>query len=91
MQKELTIIVVFLLGLAADGIWFKLDQTFGFNFFVQISFALFLLIFIFLSGKKYLTKRFYPHRKLLSVSVWKYFRSGFQLDFWKRQTPLPRV
>lgn len=91
MCKELTVIWVFLLGLLADLLWFRITQTFGSILLLQIGLALFLIIFIVLVGKKFLTRRFSLRPKFLFVSDWKYFRSGFQLDFWKRQTPLPRV
>lgn len=78
MRKELTIVVIFLLGLLADTIWLINSVRFGKLIYVQIIAGLILLSFILLVGKKYLVKHLGLRRKFSTVSVWKFVRSGFQ-------------
>lgn len=87
MCKEITIILVFGLGLFADLLWFQLNQAFGLVFIFQIVSALLMIFFTFLAGKRYFAKQFYSQRKSSSASIWK----GSQSHFWKRQIPLTRV
>jgi hypothetical protein len=91
MCKELTIISIFLLGFLADVLWFGQTVELRLTFFLQLGLAIFLLTFIYFTGKKYLTKHFGLRPKFSPVSIWKFDRSGFRFGFWKRQTPLPRV
>lgn len=91
MYKELTVISIFLLGLIADCVWFQITDGFGFIFLLQIGLALFLLTFIVVIGKKYLTRRFYLSPRFSLASALKYFRLGFRPDYKTRQIPLPRV
>ncbi len=91
MCKELTVISVFLLGLLADVLWFGQTADFSPIFFLQLGLVILLLTFIYLIGKKYLTKHFGRRLKFSLASIWRCFRLEFRLGLWKRQTPLPRV
>lgn len=91
MCKELTVFAIFCLGLLADFLWFRITQTFDFILLLQIGLAVFLLTFIVIVGKRFLTRHFSLRRKFSLVSIWKLRRSGFRLGFWKRQTLLPKV
>lgn len=91
MCKELTVLAVFLLGLLADALWLINSAQFGKMIFVQIGISLILLSFILIVVRKYLSRRFYLRRKSSDVSASRLVRSKFLLDFWKRQTPLPKV
>ncbi len=91
MCKELTVMAIFCLGLVADALWVRLTQTFDYILLMQVGIAIFLLTFIVLVGKKYLTRHFYLRPKFSPVSIWKFDRLQFRFGFWKRQTPLPRV
>lgn len=91
MCRELTVISIFLMGLLADFLLFQINPLWGSAFYLQIGIALFLLIIISLVGKRFLARRFSLSLKFLPVWILKWCRLGFRPDFWKRQTPLPRV
>ena len=91
MCKELTVLAIFLLGLLADYLWFRITHEFGSILLVQIGLALILIALCVLVGKRFLARRFSLRLKFSLAYALKRFRSGFQLGFWKRQTLLPRV
>lgn len=91
MCKEITIILVFGLGLLADFLWFQLTQTLGLVFIFQIVSAMLMIFFTFLAGKRYFAKHLYSYRKNSSFPTWKRFRLGSRTDLWKRQIPLTRI
>lgn len=91
MGKELTIISVFLLGLTADILWFWNTADLGVKSFVQLGLALFLLTFIVLAARKYLSKHWRLRPKFSLASILQRVRLRFRFGLWKRQTLLPRV
>ena len=91
MCKELTVISIFLLGLLADVLWFGQKIEVRPNLFLQIALAIFLLTFIALIGKKFLSKYLLLPQKFPLVSIWKFDRLKFQPNFLKRQKLATKV
>lgn len=91
MCKELTVSAILLLGLLADFFWMQIDPILSYKLFLQLGIALFLLTMISLVGKRFLARHFSLSLQFSPVWILKYFRLRFRPDFWKRQTPLPRV
>lgn len=86
MCKELTIISIFLLALLVDGLWFWQMPLSSPSLFALAGMAIFLLISIFLTGRKYLENRFGLSLRSLLALFWRFARLGFQPGLWKRQT-----